>query len=163
MPVVSSTPDTEQLTLTVVAEFAAPPTRVWEVWTDPRQLERWWGPPTWPATFVEHDVAVGGTSRYFMTGPEGERAHGWWRITAIDAPTSLEFEDGFADDAGTPSPDLPTVRAHVQLEQDGDGTRMTVVSRFATQDQMQQLIDMGMFEGMREAMGQIDALLLTRV
>ena len=74
MPVLSATPDPDQLTLTLVAEFTAPPERVWQVWSDPRQLERWWGPPTWPATFTEHDVAVGGTSRYYMTGPEGERA-----------------------------------------------------------------------------------------
>jgi len=163
MPVVSTTPDTEQLTLTVVAEFAVPPARVWEVWTDPRQLERWWGPPTWPATFTEHDVAVGGTSRYYMTGPEGERAHGWWRITAIDAPRSLQFEDGFADDSGAPSPDMPITRATVELEPVGDGTRMTVVSRFDTQEQMQQMVDMGMVEGMQEAMGQLDGLLLSRV
>ena len=52
------------------AEFAASPERVWEVWENPRQLERWWGPPTYPATFTRHDFVVGGESRYFMTGPE---------------------------------------------------------------------------------------------
>ena len=91
MPVVSTSRDTENLTLTIAADLAAPPARVWQVWADPRQLERWWGPPTWPATFVQHDVVVGGTSRYFMTGPEGEKAHGWWRFVALDEPHSLEF------------------------------------------------------------------------
>jgi len=159
MPVVSATPDTEQLTLTVVAEFSAPPERIWQLWVDPRQLERWWGPPTWPATFTQHDVAVDGTSRYFMTGPAGEQSHGWWRFLAIDEPRSLEFEDGFADDSGAPSPTLPVVHARVELAAAADGTRMTVVSRFASQEQMQQLVEMGMVEGMREAMGQIDGLL----
>lgn len=77
MTVVSVTKDVDALTLTFVAEFAASVERVWQVWADPRQLERWWGPPTWPATFQRHDFVVGGQSRYHMTGPEGEKSHGW--------------------------------------------------------------------------------------
>ena len=89
MTFVSSTKDTESLTLTLVTEFAAEPARVWQVWEDPRQLERWWGPPTWPATFATHDFTPGGRCHYFMTGPEGERAHGWWRFIAIDDDAPL--------------------------------------------------------------------------
>ena len=89
MTVISATPDTTALTLTMVTDLAAPPARVWQVWADPRQLERWWGPPTWPATFEQHDVVVGGRSSYYMTGPEGEKARGWWRFLAIDEPRSL--------------------------------------------------------------------------
>ena len=60
MTVIDVVKDTEALTLTLTAEFAAAPERVWQVWADPRQLEQWWGPPTWPATFVDHDFVVGG-------------------------------------------------------------------------------------------------------
>jgi hypothetical protein len=38
-----------------------------------------------------------------MTGPEGDRHRGWWRVIAVDAPRALEFEDGFADDDGVRS------------------------------------------------------------
>ena len=84
MTVISTTKDPDTLTLTVVAQFDATPDQVWEVWEDPRKLERWWGPPTFPATFTRHEFIVGGESRYFMTGPSGEAPHGWWRIDAID-------------------------------------------------------------------------------
>ena len=159
MSMVSSTQDPRALTLTIVSELAAPPARVWQVWSDPRQLERWWGPPTWPATFEEHDVVVGGRSRYYMTGPDGEKARGWWRFLALDEPRSLEFEDGFSDDAGEPDPQMPTIRALVELEETAAGTRMTVTNRFATVEQMEQLVEMGMDEGMTEAVGQLDRLL----
>ncbi len=66
--------DPEALTLTLTAEFDASPTRVWELWADPRQLERWWGPPTWPATFTQHDLAPGSHVAYHMTGPNGDEA-----------------------------------------------------------------------------------------
>jgi uncharacterized protein YndB with AHSA1/START domain len=159
MTVLHTTPDTEARTLTVVAEFAAPPTRVWQLWSDPRQLERWWGPPTWPATFVEHDLVPGGSARYRMTGPEGEQAHGWWRFLSVDEPRSLELEDGFADENGQPTTEMPTIRMRVQLDEAGAGTRMTLVSQFATAEQMEQLTSMGMVEGLTQALGQIDDIL----
>jgi uncharacterized protein YndB with AHSA1/START domain len=159
LSIVSTTQDVEGRTLTIVADFAAPPERVWKVWSDPRQLERWWGPPTWPATFEEHDVRVGGRSRYYMTGPDGEKAGGWWEFVRIDEPHSLEFEDGFSNEAGEPDEKMPTIRARVEFERTDTGTRMTMTSSFTTLEQMQQLVDMGMVEGINLAMGQIDGLL----
>ena len=35
----------DALTMTITAEFDADAERLWELWADPRQLERWWGPP----------------------------------------------------------------------------------------------------------------------
>src|SRR5215211_1386621 len=60
--------DPANLSMVVTAEFNAPVQRVWQLWADPRQLERWWGPPTYPATVVDHDLVPGGTVNYFMTG-----------------------------------------------------------------------------------------------
>ncbi|WP_298455735.1 SRPBCC domain-containing protein [uncultured Cellulomonas sp.] len=159
MTVVSTHQDTDALTFTIVADLAASPARAWQLWADARQLERWWGPPTWPATFTAHDLVVDGGSRYHMTGPDGTEAHGWWRVLAVDEPRSLEFEDGFADASGTPDPELPTTRALVLLEESDGGTRMTIRSTFATAEQMAQLASMGMVEGMTAAVGQMDDLI----
>ena len=159
MTVVSSEKDVEALTLTFVAEFDAPVERVWQLWEDPRQLERWWGPPTWPATFDQHDFEVGGRSAYYMTGPDGEKARGWWEVTAIEPPYRLEFDDGFADDDGNPVDSLGITRAVVTFGTVDGKTRMTSVSSFASADQLEKMMEMGMEEGMREAIGQIDAIL----
>jgi uncharacterized protein YndB with AHSA1/START domain len=158
MTVISSHKDTEALTLTFVAEFDAGIERVWQVWEDPRQLERWWGPPTWPATFEQHDFVMGGSSRYFMTGPDGDKAHGWWTITAIDAPHRLEFDDGFSDDDGEPLATMEPTHVVVTIEARGDGSRMTIVTTFTNAKQLEQILAMGMEEGMRLALGQIDSL-----
>jgi uncharacterized protein YndB with AHSA1/START domain len=132
---------------------------VWQIWSDPRQLERWWGPPTWPATFEDHKLVEGADVRYYMTGPDGTKARGWWVVTSVDEPRSIEFDDGFSDDAGQPNPDMPTIKIRVDLEENGAGTRMTIRSSFATMEQMDQLVTMGMVEGMTEALGQIDEIL----
>jgi uncharacterized protein YndB with AHSA1/START domain len=159
MTVISSDKDADTLTLTFVARFDAAPERVWQVWEDPRQLERWWGPPTWPATFHQHEFEPGGESRYYMTGPAGEKAHGWWRVTAVEPHSRLEFDDGFADDNGEPTGPHDPVHAVVTFEAVDGGTVMTTVSHFTTTEQLEALIEMGMQEGMRLAMGQIDAIL----
>jgi uncharacterized protein YndB with AHSA1/START domain len=159
MPVVSADKDVEALTMTFVAEFDAPVEQVWRLWEDPRMLERWWGPPTWPATFARHEFQVGGRSDYYMTGPDGEKAAGWWEITAIDSPRRLEYDDGFADDDGTPVEELGSMHGVVTLEPADGKTRMTIVTTFTDTDQLEKVTEMGMEEGMREALGQIDGIL----
>jgi uncharacterized protein YndB with AHSA1/START domain len=160
MTVLSVRKDPEQLSMTITSEFAAPIERVWRMWDDPRQLERWWGPPTYPATFVEHDLTAGGTVTYFMTGPDGDTPRGWWRVTSVDAPRRLEFLDGFADAAGEPNPDMPTMTMRVTLQEDAGGvTTMSIETVFPSLEVMEQMASMGMEEGITEAVGQIDDLL----
>ncbi len=152
--------DLDALTMTLTAEFAAPVERVWQVWADPRLLERWWGPPTYPATVVEHDLVPGGKVGYFMTSPDGETYHGWWLVRSVTAPHGLEFEDGFADSAGAVNPEMPVTVAVVSLSARPDGgTTMVLTSRFQSREAFDRLAEMGMEQGLREAVGQIDGLL----
>ena len=160
MTVMNVSKDTEGLTMTITCEFAAGVDRVWQVWADPSQLERWWGPPTHPATVTEHELVPGGRVDYHMTGPEGERYPGWWRIIAVEAPRRLEFKDGFTSEVGEPDDDMPTSATEVTLEALEDGrTRMNLVSTFPTRAAMEQMLEMGVEEGIRGALGQIDGLL----
>lgn len=163
MTVISMDKNPEALSLILVAEFEAGVDRVWQLWEDPRQLERWWGPPTWPATFEKLDFVPGGRASYYMTGPEGEKARGWWQFTAISAPHNLEFDDGFADDNGNPTGDLGVTHASVALEAVGERTRMTIRSTFESEEQLEQMVAMGMEEGLKGAVGQIDGILAEHV
>jgi uncharacterized protein YndB with AHSA1/START domain len=133
---------------------------VWRLWADPRQLERWWGPPTYPATFTKHDLAPGSRVEYHMTGPDGDQPRGYWDIVGADAPRSLVFLDGFANDDGTPNTDLPITESRVTIEEVGDGrTRMSIESTYPSREAMERILAMGVEEGLTEAVGQIDAIL----
>jgi uncharacterized protein YndB with AHSA1/START domain len=160
MTVTAVTKNPDELSMTLTAEFDASPERVWQLWADPRQLERWWGPPTYPATFTKHDLAPGGRVEYHMTGPEGDQPRGYWDIREVDAPHRLVVRDGFANEDGTPNPDMPAGEMRVTIEAVGDGrTRMSIVNVFPTTEAMEQLLAMGQEEGLRQAVGQIDAIL----
>jgi uncharacterized protein YndB with AHSA1/START domain len=154
----------EALTMTLDAEFDASPERVWQLWADPRKLERWWGPPTYPATVTAHDLRSGGRVEYHMTGPEGDQPHGYWEVVEADAPRRLVFRDGFANEDGTPISDMPVNEVRVAISEAGGGqTRMSIESVFPSAAAMEQLIAMGMEQGLIEAVGQIDAILAEHV
>ncbi|MBS1675689.1 MAG: SRPBCC domain-containing protein [Actinobacteria bacterium] len=159
MPVTDVITDPEQLTMTVVADFDAPIERLWKAYTDPRQLERFWGPPGWPAAFTAFDLTVGGFAQYRMTGPRGESAAGSWEYLRIDEPRGFEVIDRFADDDGQPIADMPSMRMTFAFEPAGAGTRMTTVSHFESADALEQVVAMGAVEGTKLAMGQLDAVL----
>jgi uncharacterized protein YndB with AHSA1/START domain len=150
----------ENLTMTIDGEFDASAERVWQLWADPRQLERWWGPPSYPATFTRHDLAPGSRVEYYMTGPTGDQPRGYWDVLATDPPRSLVFRNGFSHDDGTPNDDVPRNEGRVMIEEIGEGrTRMSIQFHFPSADAMEEMIAMRMDEGLTEAVGQIDAIL----
>lgn len=159
MPVIDIDIDTENLTMIVTAEFAASIERVWAAYADPRQLERFWSPPGWPATFLTWDYTVGGRADYAMTGPRGESSHAYWEFLAIEKPHSFSVLDGFSDDSGAPNGDLPTMRIDFTFAPTAEGTRMVATSQFDSVEALQTVLDMGVVEGTRMAMSQIDAVL----
>jgi uncharacterized protein YndB with AHSA1/START domain len=159
MPIRSVTSDENALSLTVIGEYPVPVERLWEAYADPRQLERFWGPETWPATFTRHDMAVGGRSEYHMTGPDGSSAHGWWRFLAVEPLRRIEVEDGFSHDDGRPNEDMPSMRMVFTFEPTAGGSRFTSVTQFTSLESMQQLVEMGMIEGLKSALGQLDDVL----
>lgn len=160
MSVLDVAKDPSNLTMTMTCEFQASPESVWQLWADPRKLERWWGPPEWPATFHVHDLRPGGRAEFYMTGPDGERSSGYWQIQKVEPPRYLELRDGFTDEGGACNDDLPTISMRVSIEEAAPGrTRMVLVNSFASLESMETLLEMGMDEGMASALGQIDAIL----
>ena len=159
MPVIAVTKDPESLTMTVVAEFDVPLRRLWDAYLDPRLLERFWGPPTYPAIFTRHDGCVGGRSEYAMTGPEGDVSRGYWEWVAVDELKGFEVRDGFADEDGSPDTAMPAMRMVFAFESLGAGSRVTTTTYFPSVEALEQLLGMGMEQGMTAAMGQMQDVL----
>lgn len=159
MPVTDVHHDTDDLTLTITAEFAAPVRRVWQVYADPRQLEKVWGPPSHPATFVDHELTPGARCTYYMTGPDGEKYAGWWQITTVDEPHEFTFDDGFADADFNPVPHMPVSHNSYRFEEVDGRTVATFRSAYESAEALQQVLDMGIVEGATLAINQIDDLL----
>lgn len=159
MPVTEITTDPEALTLTLTADFAAPVERVWEAFTEPRRLERFWGPPGYPATFTDFDFSVGGIARYYMTSPQGERSGGRWEFLSIDAGRSFSMLDAFADANGDPVAEMPATRMVYAFASTDAGSRVVSTSYFPSAEALEQLVAMGMVEGLTQGVNQLDLVL----
>lgn len=154
MPVTNVEKDVDARTMTITAEFDADAERLWELWADPRQLERWWSPPDHSSTFVEHELTVGARTAYFMTGPDGEKHHGYWRIEEVEPPHRLRLKDDEVDAEGKPVDGGPAAMTVTIAEADGTAT-MSIETRFADRESM----EMGFEQGLTEMLNQLDPLL----
>jgi uncharacterized protein YndB with AHSA1/START domain len=152
--------DTEALTMTITVELDATVERAWQLWADPRQLERWWGPPTHPMTIVDHELTPGGRIAHFMTDEEGHKHQGWWDVVAAEPPTRLEMKDGDTDEDGVPNDGNAMTAMVVTLTaRNGGRTLMALEIHFLSLDGMEQAAAMGMLEGMSIALDRIEAVL----
>jgi uncharacterized protein YndB with AHSA1/START domain len=158
MPVTDVAKDFDALTMTITAEFDGDAERLWELWADPRQLERWWSPPSHSSTFVEHELTAGARTSYFMTGPDGEKHHGRWRIEEVEPPHRLHMTDDVVDTEGKPEDGGPTGMTVTIAEADGTAT-MSIETHFADRASMEQTIETGFEQGMTETVNQVDPLL----
>ena len=163
MTVTAVRKDPDRLTLTVEAEFDASFENVWQLWADPRKLERWWGPPAYPATFTKHDLAPDGRVEFYMTGPAGAQPQGYWDVLDVERPRRIVLRDGCADGA-TPSEDMPTSTIRVDIAEVAPGrTRMSIEIVFPSIQAMEQALANGTDEGLSEAVSQIDAILAQEI
>lgn len=159
MPITTIQTDETALTMTVVGDYPVSVERLWQAYEDPRQIEQFWGPPEWPATFTRHDMKAGGESAYYMKGPDGTEAHGYWKFVSVDPGRGFEVEDGFADSEGNPNDEMPNMRMVFEFHSTDTGSQIRSVTYFPSKEAMDKLVEMGMIEGLRGAMGKLDGVL----
>jgi len=158
MSVTTVEPDLDNLTLTVVADFEASVEEVWELWANSEKLGRWWGPPEYLTTFEPYDLSAGAEMAHVMTGPDGDKHEGVWRIEAVDPPRSLELSDADVDERGHPNDGLALTGMAMELSEHNGGTRMTVCSTFISREGMEAMAE-GFAEGLRLSLSRMETLL----
>lgn len=158
MSVTTVETELDELTLTVIADFDAPVEKVWELWADPGKLGRWWGPPNYTTTFEPYEMSAGSEMAHCMTGPDGDKHEGVWRIESVDPPRSLALSDADVDEQGEPNDDNAITGISMELSEHDGGTRMTVRTTFFSREGMEGMAE-GFAEGLRLSLSRIEALL----
>lgn len=156
------TKDASNKKLVVVREFDAPLPLVWQAWTDSSLLDQWWAPRPWKAETKKMDFREGGSWLYAMKGPEGE-IH-WCRMDfdKIVPQKSFAGTNGFADEQGNRTHDIPSMYWHAQFAGTGDRTTVTVEITFESEQALKTIVEMGFQEGFTAAHGNLDEVLADR-
>ena len=153
------TKDTDKARLTIERVFAAPRERVWRYMTEPKLLDQWWAPDPWKAETIVMDFRVGGHWHYAMKGPEGETHYGLMEFVDIEEGRSYKADDAFCDAEATPIEGLPRQVFENRFEDRDGKTRVVTVIDYASVEDLERILDMGMQEGLTAAQDQLEALL----
>lgn len=153
-------------TLIVERTFEAPKDRVWEAYTNPAILCRWWGPKGWTTEIKHMEFKEGGYWHYGMKCMD--EAQGDWfgktswgkgifgKITPKDA---FAYTDLFCDEEGTPLPNMPTSRTLLTFTEEGGRTKLTCTTEYENAESLAQVLAMGMEEGFTQTLDNLEEVL----
>jgi uncharacterized protein YndB with AHSA1/START domain len=151
--------DLKTKTFLVSREFQAPVARVWRAYTESELLEKWWAPAPWRAETKHMNFAVGGYWLYAMVSPENEKHWGRMNYLAIEPKQFFELEDAFCDEEGNQMPNLPASKGKVTFTATTQGTMVEFKTQYASESDLQAVIDMGMEQGITACLEQLAILL----
>jgi uncharacterized protein YndB with AHSA1/START domain len=163
------TVDKAAKTVHVTREFAADLSLVWDAYTKPEILDRWWAPKPFASKTKFMNFEVGGKRFYAMVSPDGQERWVIQRYTSITPKTNFKLANNFADK--DENPELPgsdwdfSFSEHPDSHREGpDDNRVTKVSITIYNEslaRMERMLEMGFTEGFSMTLKSLEELLAT--
>ena len=147
----------ESKTVTITAEFDAERDRVWDAYTTPELLDRWWAPKPWTSRTKAMDFRVGGRRCYAMVSPEGDERWSVQRYTSITPKTNFKFLNAFAD--AEENLELPGSDWDLNFIEENGRTRVSILIYNESLERLERMIEMGFKEGITMTLNSLDDLL----
>lgn len=154
-----TTPSDREIVITRV--FDAPRATVWKAWTEAKYLTQWWGPNGWSLPVCEVDLRPGGTWFYCMQGPDAMQSCGVSVYQEIVAPERLVYTDAFADAQGNVVKTMPEALITLEFIEDGGKTTVRSVTLYASAENRDTVLKMGVLQGITETLDRLEVLLKT--
>lgn len=145
--------------ITIRREFDAPKTLVWDCYTKAELLDQWFAPEPFVAKTKSMDFREGGHWHFAMVDPDGNEHWVRFDYEKIDPKDSYCAQDAFSDAEGGINPDLPVSTWDVTFEDKTSRTQVQIISTYETPEALQQVVDMGMKEGLEATLSALDKLL----
>jgi uncharacterized protein YndB with AHSA1/START domain len=147
MPVKSETQSAVDREIVTTRILNAPRELVYRAWTDPKHVEKWWGPNGFTSTIQEMDVRPGGVWRLVMHGPDGVDYKNKSIFVEVAAPERLVYEHVSG----------PKFLSTVTFEDMGGKTKVTMRMVFDTAEDLKRTIkEFGAVEGAKQTMSRLE-------
>ena len=144
-------------------EFEGSVEEVWEAFTNREVLDQWWAPLPWKARTKSMEFRNGGTWLYSMNGPDGETHWAKADYKNIVPKKSFEVTDAFCDESGNETGELPKMDWKTMFAPSATGTLVQIEITFASQKDMEKIIEMGFQEGFSAAHENLDRYLQSKM
>jgi uncharacterized protein YndB with AHSA1/START domain len=144
---------TSEKEIVITRTFRAPAHIVFDAWTKPELVRRWWAPASRGVTLVQCDADLrpGGTYRYVLARGKAERFAFFGKYLEIVRPTRLVYTQSFE-----PVPGEAVVT--VSFEERDGSTMLVSHELYPSKDALDGALASGMEDGMRETFDQLDEL-----
>ena len=144
--------DLSSRTLTIKKTLPAPVELVWQAWTQPDHIAKWWGPPGMEVKIIEHDFKIGGKWKYSMVMPDGNEF-----ITEGVYSEIVEFEKIISSADFRPMTEGVEIQA--LFRGDGDQTEFTFNVVHPTEEYCRQQEKMGFYNGWGSVFNRLEEVL----
>jgi uncharacterized protein YndB with AHSA1/START domain len=151
------TVDKSTKTVTIVREFDAPLSLVWDAFTKPEILDQWVAPKPWLSKTKHMNFEVGGRRFYAMVSPEGMERWSIQKYTSISPKTNFKMYNAFADQDENPEPIGSEWDYHFSEENGITTVRITIYNE--SLERMEKMIEMGFKEGFTMTIKNLEELL----
>ncbi|MEQ9221343.1 MAG: SRPBCC domain-containing protein [Cyclobacteriaceae bacterium] len=151
--------DKEMNTITVKREFAANRQLIWDCYTKSEMLDQWFAPEPFATKTKSMDFSEGGHWHYAMVDPEDKEYWGWTEYTKIKAIDYYKTLDAFSDSEGNLNSDLPQAEWHIEFSDKGKNTLVVTTVQYDSLEALDQVINMGMKDGLTSTLERLDKLL----
>lgn len=154
------TVDKTSKTVSIIREFNADLSLIWDAFTQQEILDQWWAPKPYLSKTTKMEFKVGGRRFYAMVSPEGLEI-GWHiqEYTSISPKTNFKFFSVFADKDEKPF--LPGSNWDLNFSEQNGITKVSITIFNDSLERMEKMIEMGFQEGFTATLNELNQLLPT--
>jgi PhnB protein len=132
---------------------------IWDAFTVPEILEKWWAPQPYKAIVVSNNFNPGGRLHYYMLSPAGEKHYCIAEFSNINPLKSYEVLDAFCDENAEINTEFPRMTWKNEFTFKNGITEVTNTITFSKVEDMTKILEMGFEKGYTTGMNQLYALL----
>ena len=144
----SLNPQIGEQAFVVERQFAAPRQLLFQVFTRPEHLKRWWAPQPYTLFVCTIDLRPGGIWHYCMRSPEGQEQCARSMYREIVPPAKLVYTTTFADKHANPTGGMPEHLTTLTFTEEAGKTRVTAHIQFPDAAALKVAVERGMLHGM---------------
>lgn len=151
--------DSNHATIFAMKIFDAKVEEVWNYFTNSELLDSWWAPKPWKCETQKMNFENSGTWNYAMVSPENEKHFAGIDYEEINPNRSIAWSDYFCDEKGIKNVEFPTTNWLIGFTGVEEGVKLTVNLHFASQKEMNAILEMGFEEGFKATLNQLEEIL----